>query len=72
MNEWISVHDRLPRIEETVILTDGKRGWRVGKYLGLTGGDPSRWLWRNEKIMTVAYWMPKEGALPPVPKEAMK
>ena len=69
MNDWISVNTQLPQMEETVILTDGKRPWIVGKFLGLTCNNPARWLWKNDRIMTVKYWMPKEGALPPTPNE---
>ena len=72
MNEWISVYDRLPRMEETVIVTDGIHIWMVGRYLGLTDKDPTLWLWHKRSVMNVKYWMPKEGALPPIPEEEKK
>ena len=69
MNDWISVNDRLPRMEQTVIITDNKRPWLVGRYIGLTANNPTVWLWKQNRIMNVKYWMPKDGALPPTPED---
>lgn len=68
MNEWISVHDRLPKPAETVIATNGVRDWLVGWFVGLSGDDPTKWLWTRNRVIDVTYWMPKAGALPPVPE----
>lgn len=69
MNEWISVSERLPRSGQTVIVTGGNDAWSVGKYCGVVKDNPALWLWGKNKVFAVSYWMPKAGALPPVPEE---
>ena len=69
MSEWIRPEDRLPMAGETVIITDCVHDWQVGCFRRIVDGDPQRWKWKWEKEADVRYWMPKEGALPPVPVE---
>lgn len=65
---WISVKDRLPEKNQIVIASDGEHTWDVGMYKSFCG-NPSEWNWKKNTIKTVLWWMPKDGALPELPKE---
>ncbi len=69
MSGWIKSTDRLPRLGQVVIITDRVHEWQVGTFKGIAEGDPKRWRWKWSQMVTALYWMPKEGALPPVPEE---
>lgn len=69
---WVSVHDRLPKRNEKVVVSDGIHTWDVGAFQGLAfgaGSDPAKWAWKKNTVKDVKYWIKKESALPDVPRE---
>ena len=68
---WISVEEMLPIIGEKVVVSDGVHTWDYGQYKGFFE-DRHTWEWKNMKLRTVHWWMPKEHALPEPPKEEEK
>ena len=71
MNEWIRPEEQLPKMEQTVIIADGKRSWLALRYNGIAADNPNLWVYgrKYDKVLTVKYWMPNAGALPPLPEE---
>lgn len=73
--KWISVEERLPKRNERVVVTDGKRTWDYGEFNGLAfcfssdNPNPREWNWKKHTVRHVEWWMPKETALPGTPKE---
>ena len=65
---WISVEEMLPIIGEKVVVSDGVHTWDYGQYKGFFE-DKHTWEWKNMKLRTVHWWMPKKHALPEPPKE---
>lgn len=68
---WISVEERLPKIREKVVITDGVHTWDYGEFSGLCGkdGQKDRWYWKHNTYRNVKWWMPKKTAFPEPPKE---
>lgn len=73
--KWISVEERLPKRNQCVVVTDGKRAWDYGQFSGLAfcfekdNPNPREWNWKKHTVRHVEWWMPKETALPEPPKE---
>ena len=65
---WISVEEMLPILGEKVVVSDGVHTWEYGQYKGFFE-DKHTWEWKNMKLRTVHWWMPKKHALPEPPKE---
>ena len=65
---WISVEEMLPILGEKVVVSDGVHTWDYGQYKGFFE-DRHTWEWKNMKLRTVHWWMPKKHALPEPPKE---
>lgn len=65
---WISVEEMLPIIGEKVVVSDGVHTWDYGQYKGFFE-DKHTWEWKNMKLRTVHWWMPKKHALPEPPEE---
>lgn len=65
---WISVEEMLPIIGEKVVVSDGVHTWDYGQYKGFFE-DKHTWKWKNMKLRTVHWWMPKKHALPEPPEE---
>ena len=65
---WISVEEMLPILGEKVVVSDGVHTWDYGQYKGFFE-DKHTWEWKNMKLRTVHWWMPKKHALPEPPKE---
>ena len=65
---WISVEEMLPILGEKVVVSDGVHTWDYGQYKGFFE-DKHTWEWKNMKLRTVHWWMPKKRALPEPPKE---
>lgn len=65
---WISVEEMLPIINEKVVVSDGVHTWDYGQYKGFFE-DRHTWEWKNMKLRTVHWWMPKKHALPEPPEE---
>ena len=65
---WISVEEMLPILGEKVVVSDGVHTWDYGQYKGFCE-DKHTWEWKNMKLRTVHWWMPKKHALPEPPKE---
>ena len=68
---WISVEEMLPILGEKVVVSDGVHTWEYGQYKGFFE-DKHTWEWKNMKLRTVHWWMPKKHALPEPPKEEEK
>ena len=67
MNKWIDVRERLPEHGQVVIAIERGKTWDFGQFRG--GTSETRWNWKKNTIKKVDYWMPKDGALPPLPPE---
>ena len=73
--KWVSVEERLPKRNQKVVVTDGKRTWDYGEFSGLAfcfssdNPNPRKWNWKKHTVRHVEWWMPKETALPKPPKE---
>ena len=65
---WISVEEMLPILGEKVVVSDGVHTWDYGQYKGFFE-DKHTWEWKNMKLRTVHWWMPKKHALPEPPEE---
>lgn len=65
---WISVEEMLPILGEKVVVSDGVHTWDYGQYKGFFK-DKHTWEWKNMKLRTVHWWMPKKHALPEPPEE---
>lgn len=68
---WISVEEMLPILGEKVVVSDGVHTWDYGQYKGFFE-DKHMWEWKNMKLRTVHWWMPKKHALSEPPKEEEK
>lgn len=65
---WISVEEMLPILGEKVVVSDGVHTWDYGQYKGFFE-DKHTWEWKNMKLRTVHWWIPKKHALPEPPEE---
>ena len=69
--KWIPVTERLPEMNQIVVVVQRGKTWDYGQFRGLDylGGNIHKWIWKNNTTKTVDYWMPKKSALPEPPKE---
>ena len=55
---WIPVTEALPKMKEVVLITNGKRHVRCGKYQGIFDNKNYRWWWKHKTLEEVLAWMP--------------
>lgn len=64
-SKWISVEERLPNVDEKVMVCGMKNGMQVGAFRGLScPGNNRKWSWKKNTILEVTHWM----SLPTSPK----